>query len=135
MRLNYSKWGWMAIVPILIGTPVFAAVRDAHKPIKTAGHKTFHAQAGTASYYGPAHQGKRTASGTTFDQKELTAAHPWLPFGTRIRVTAQGSGKSVVVVITDRLHSKTRIVDLSLAAARQLGMVRQGIAKVSLTPA
>ncbi len=134
MRLNYSKLAWIAIVPLLVAMPVLGAQQDPNKPPRPAVHKQFQGQTGTASYYGPAHQGKRTASGRRFDQKELTAAHPWLPFGTKIRVTAQGTGKSVVVVITDRLHSKTRVVDLSLAAAKQLGMVRQGIARVSLAP-
>lgn len=92
-------------------------------------------ESGTASYYGPAHHGHRTASGTRFDQKALTAAHPWLPFGTRVRVTLEGSHRSVIVVVTDRLYSRTRVLDLSMAAARQLGMIRQGIAAVSLTPA
>ena len=93
------------------------------------------AESGTASYYGKAHHGKRTAAGGRFDQKALTAAHPWLPFGTRVRVTLDGTDRSVIVTITDRLYSHTRIVDLSLAAARQLGMIRQGIALVSLSPA
>jgi His/Glu/Gln/Arg/opine family amino acid ABC transporter permease subunit len=93
------------------------------------------AQTGTASYYGKAHQGKRTADGSRFDQKALTAAHATLPFGTRIRVTLAGTDRSVVVVITDRLHSRTRILDLSKAAASQLGMIQQGIARVSLSPA
>lgn len=92
-------------------------------------------ESGLASYYGSAHQGRRTAAGTRFDQKELTAAHPWLPFGTRVRVTLEGTGRSVIVVITDRLYSSRRIVDLSLAAAQTLGMIRQGVATVSLTPA
>ncbi|HQT76898.1 MAG: hypothetical protein B7Z80_18480 [Rhodospirillales bacterium 20-64-7] len=91
-------------------------------------------QTGVASYYGPAHQGRPTASGRRFDQQELTAAHPWLPFGTRVKVTRADTGKSVIVVITDRLPSNTRIVDLSLAAARELGMIRRGLAEVTLTP-
>jgi rare lipoprotein A len=89
---------------------------------------------GTASYYGPRHQGHRTASGAPFEQTELTAAHPWLPFGTRVRVTV-ASGRSIVVTITDRLPARRRVIDLSLAAARLLGIVSQGIAHVSLTPA
>jgi rare lipoprotein A len=88
-----------------------------------------------ASYYGSAHQGKRTAAGGRFDQNELTAAHPWLPFGSKVRVTLRGTDNSVVVTINDRLYSARRVVDLSMAAARSLGMVRQGIARVSLSPA
>jgi rare lipoprotein A len=91
-------------------------------------------ETGTASYYGKAHQGLRTASGQRFDDKQLTAAHHWLPFGTKVRVTLLHTGHSVVVEITDRLYAKRRIVDLSLAAARALGMVHQGVAVVELTP-
>jgi rare lipoprotein A len=91
-------------------------------------------QTGTASYYGRAHQGRRTASGGRFDENELTAAHPWLPFGSKVRVTLQGTGHSVVVTITDRLYSARRVIDLSMAAARLLGMVRQGVGTVSLSP-
>jgi rare lipoprotein A len=90
-------------------------------------------QTGVASYYGKAHHGKRTASGARFNQNAMTAAHPWLPFGTKLRVTHVASGRSVIVVVNDRLPSKTRVLDLSLGAARQLGMIRQGIAKVEIT--
>lgn len=96
-------------------------------------HATWVAQKGIASYYGRRHQGHRTASGTSFDKNALTAAHPWLPFGTKVRVTAD-NGRSVVVTITDRLPSARRVIDLSLAAARVLGIVSRGLAQVSLTP-
>jgi len=94
----------------------------------------FQGQQGTASFYGRAHQGKRTASGTRFDPNEMTAAHPWLPFGTRVLVTVEGTGRAVVVTITDRLHSARRIIDLSREAARQLGIISQGLAYVVLAP-
>ncbi len=90
-------------------------------------------QNGKASYYGKAHHGKRTASGARFDQNAMTAAHPWLPFGTRIRVTHAATGRSVVVVINDRLPSKRRVLDLSLGAAQALGIIRQGVATVEIT--
>lgn len=90
-------------------------------------------QTGVASYYGKAHHGKRTASGVRFDQNAMTAAHPWLPFGTRIRVTHVASGRSVIVVVNDRLPSKRRIIDLSVGAARELGMISQGVAEVVIT--
>lgn len=91
-------------------------------------------QTGTASYYGKPHHGRRTASGVRFDQMAMTAAHPWLPFGTRVRVTVEGTDRSVVVVINDRLPSRTRVMDLSLGAAQQLGIIRQGLARVSIVP-
>jgi rare lipoprotein A len=91
-------------------------------------------ETGKASYYGPRYHGRRSASGARFDQMALTAAHPWLPFGTKVRVMLAGTGRSVVVTITDRIYSSRRIVDLSVAAARELGMIRRGVAEVVLTP-
>ena len=92
-------------------------------------------QQGVASYYGPKQNGRRTADGSRFNQQEMTAAHPWLPFGTRIRVTLLDTGRSVIVTITDRLPSRRRVVDLSVAAARELGIIRRGVAMVALAPA
>ncbi len=91
-------------------------------------------ETGVASYYSSKYHGRRSSDGSTFDQTKLTAAHPWLPFGTQVRVTLAGTGRSVVVVITDRLNSSRRVVDLSLAAAQYLGMIRQGLATVSVSP-
>ena len=92
-------------------------------------------QQGVASYYGPKQNGRRAADGSIFNQEEMTAAHPWLPFGSRIRVTLLDTGRSVIVTITDRLPSRRRVVDLSVAAARELGMIRRGVAMVALGPA
>jgi len=90
-------------------------------------------QVGIASYYAHAHHGHRTASGERFDMGAMTAAHPSLPFGTRVRVTHLGNGRRVVVRINDRgPFRKGRIIDLSLAAARELGMVGAGTARVRL---
>lgn len=89
-------------------------------------------ETGIASYYGQTHQGRRMAGGGTFDSKALTAAHPSLPFGTRVRVIAAATGREVMVTITDRLPSARRIIDLSLSAARQLGIVHMGTAEVTL---
>ena len=78
---------------------------------------------GTASYYGRAHHGKRTASGERFDQNDLTAAHKTLPFGTRVLVHSPRTGKQVVVRINDRgPFVRGRVIDLSKAAARMLGL-------------
>lgn len=86
-----------------------------------------HAQCGTASWYGPGFHGKKTASGATFNANAMTAAHRTLPFGSKIRVTKQGTGKFVVVIINDRgpFH-KGRIIDLSKAAARAIGITGTG---------
>lgn len=95
---------------------------------------SFRAYEGIASYYGPRHNGHRTASGGRFDQNQMTGAHAWLPFGTRVLVTAIGTGRSVVVTITDRMAARRRVIDLSAGAARRLGILGQGIALVSLNP-
>ncbi|WP_447752940.1 septal ring lytic transglycosylase RlpA family protein [Pseudomonas nicosulfuronedens] len=88
---------------------------------------------GTASYYGKAHHGKRTASGERFNQNALTAAHRTLAFGTRVRVTNLNNGRSVVVRINDRgPFSRGRVIDVSKAAAEQLNMLRSGTAPVRL---
>ncbi|ATR81919.1 septal ring lytic transglycosylase RlpA family protein [Pseudomonas sp. FFUP_PS_473] len=88
-------------------------------------------ESGTASYYGARHHGKRTASGEPFNQRALTAAHRSLPFGTQVRVTNLNNQRSVVVRINDRgPHTRGRLIDLSRAAAEQLGMIRSGTARV-----
>jgi len=93
----------------------------------------FFSQSGTASFYGAAHEGKTTASGEKFDPNAFTAAHPTLAFGTVVRVTNLSNGKMVKVAINDRGPvTKGRIIDLSSAAARVLGMEDSGIAKVRL---
>jgi rare lipoprotein A len=90
-------------------------------------------QVGTASYYGRWHHGRLTASGERFDLTGLTAAHRTLPFGTVARVTDVSSGRSVTVRITDRgPFLRGRVIDLSFAAAQQLGMVEAGLAKVRI---
>ncbi len=86
---------------------------------------------GLASFYGSSFQGRRMASGARYDERAMTCAHRWLPFGTVVRVTDLRSGRSVEVVVTDRgPHVQGRVVDLSLAAAESLGIVEQGVARV-----
>lgn len=88
-------------------------------------------QTGLASFYGHAHDGKTTANGESFDHEGFTAAHRTLPFGTRVRVTNLENGRTVTVTITDRgPYVRDRIVDISLAAARALGMQNKGVARV-----
>jgi rare lipoprotein A len=85
---------------------------------------------GVASFYT---EGQQTASGEKFDTHDLTAAHPTLPFGTRLRVTNVTTGRSVTVRVNDRGPSVPgRVVDVSYSAADALGMVGRGIAKVKL---
>ena len=84
-----------------------------------------------ASWYGPGFHGRRTASGQVFDQKQLTAAHKTLPFGTRLRVTNLRNGRSVLVIVTDRgPYVRNRELDVSRGAARRLGLIQPGTAPV-----
>ena len=88
---------------------------------------------GKVSWYGKRFHGRRTASGEKFDMYALTAAHPSLPFGTRLRVRHLESGREVVVRINDRgPHVGGRILDLSQAAAQALGMIHAGESQVAL---
>jgi rare lipoprotein A len=86
-------------------------------------------QHGVASWYGPGFHGRRTASGERFDTNSLTAAHRTLPFGTRVTVVNESTGRSVVVRINDRgPYAHGRVIDLSKAAARAIGV--DGTARV-----
>jgi rare lipoprotein A len=88
---------------------------------------------GIASWYGDHFDGRKTASGETFSQDEMTACHPTLPFGTEVRVVNLRNHKSVVVRITDRAELvKGRVIDLSHAAADRLNMTKAGVARVSI---
>jgi rare lipoprotein A len=90
-------------------------------------------ETGIASWYGAPYHGRRSASGETYDQENLTAAHRTLPFGTKVRVRRLDRDASVVVRINDRgPFVKSRVIDLSHAAAVQLGITGGGVAPVTL---
>ena len=90
-------------------------------------------ESGFASWYGPGFQGRRTANGERYDMYGLTAAHPTLPFGTRLEVRNVRTGKTVRVRVNDRgPFKKSRILDLSLAAARAVGVYGPGTAYVEI---
>jgi rare lipoprotein A len=89
--------------------------------------------AGVASYYADDFNGRRTASGEVYDMNGMTAAHRTLPFGTKVKVTNVDTGKYVIVRINDRGPFKDdRVIDLSLGAAKQLGLISMGTARVIL---
>lgn len=86
---------------------------------------------GVASWYGKPYHGRRTASGEVYNMNQLTAAHPTLPFGTRVTVTNLENGRTVVLTINDRgPFGENRIIDVSRKAAGQLGFLTQGLARV-----
>ncbi len=90
---------------------------------------------GIASYYARRYNGRRTNSGTRYNPEKLTAAHPDLPLGTKVKVLNLSNGKEVVVTVNDRCRKrKTPFIDLSRSAARKLGFLGKGIARVKIIP-
>jgi rare lipoprotein A (peptidoglycan hydrolase) len=95
--------------------------------------QTLSKMSGVASYYADKFHGRRTSSGEVYDKDGYTCAHRKLPFGTRIRVTNKRNDKSVIVKVTDRGPFSSRLsIDLSRAAATDIGLIDTGIAKVDM---
>ena len=110
----------VALALTVAGAPAFAAGKPASR-----------AFSGIAAYYDTNYHG-RTAAGVPYDPGKLTAAHRTLPFGTRLKVTDRKTGRSVEVVVNDRgPFTRGRVLDLSLAAAKQLRMLGRGLAHVT----
>ena len=117
-----QNWCRTSVV-FLLALPVLAQAGDSRSEIGS----------GMASYYGSEFAGSRTANGERFDPGAMTAAHRTLAFHSRVAVTNLANGKEVVVRINDRgPWGKGRIIDISHAAAKQIGMHRSGTAKVKL---
>lgn len=117
----------------LIRTICLAAIMASSAANSAFAHET-ETQEGVASFYSDRFQGATTASGEPFDQQALTAAHPSLPFGTKVLVTRPDTGQEVEVLINDRgPFIQGRIIDLSKRAAAKLGMIRRGTAPVMVT--
>ena len=102
-------------------------------PERAPSQSESHIGEGEASYYGSELAGNPTASGEAFDPQKLTAAHRTLPLGSEVRVTNPRNAKSVIVRINDRgpFHGN-RVIDLSTAAARTIGLIRSGTGRVRL---
>ena len=102
-------------------------------PEATHAQEAGYSEEGVVSYYAEKFHGRRTASGQRFDKNAMTAAHRTLPFGTKLEVTNLATGKSVMVVVNDRgPYAKDRILDLSPAAARKLGLLGKGTIRASI---
>lgn len=119
------------ILPLWLAACAIPASRVQLPPSpRSQSHAT---QTGIASWYGPGFHGKPTASGTIYDQYEMTAAHQTLPLGTRVMVTNLEKGSSTEVTVNDRgPFAKGRIIDLSYAAGKALGMIEPGTILVRL---
>jgi rare lipoprotein A len=135
-----TPFGLMAVPPETTSLPVPAPVPAATPKVLPRLEKVINpvTQAvrlshGLASWYGHALDRHHTASGEIFDSEKLTAASNLLPMGTRVKVTNLKTGLSVIVKINDRgILSAGRVIDLSKAAAEQIGLLRMGVAPVSL---
>lgn len=104
------------------------------KNVKKTESKKVYKAVGGASFYGKKFHGKKTASGQKFNMHAMTAAHKTLPFNTKVKVKNLKNGKEVIVTIIDRgPSSKGRIIDVSYAAAKKLGMINAGVIKVEVT--
>ena len=113
-----------------INTKPYTVAGQTYYPLESA--KGF-SETGVASWYGDKFHGRKTASGERYNQRDLTAAHKTLPFGTKVRVKNTQNGKSVFVRINDRgPFTKGRIIDVSRGAAKKLGMIKSGTAKVNI---
>jgi rare lipoprotein A len=124
----FRQWLLCVALLTLIGALVISGCTS-----KDSGDQGKHKQVGEASWYGPGFQGQETANGETFDQKDLTAAHPSLPMGTTAKVTNLENGKKVEVRINDRgPFTKGRAIDLSSAAAKKLDMKKDGTTQVKI---
>ena len=120
------------LVPVRPDTEVTAPAPAIEAPAASAPQETVLGR-GSASYYAAKFNGRRTASGERFDNDDMTAAHRTLPFGSLVRVTNPANGRSVVVRVNDRgPFTRGRLIDVSRAAAEELGMVARGHADVEL---
>lgn len=121
---------WLAKAMLSISLASFCSIGLA----KSAKQDFLGDQTGIASYFSDKFHGKRTASGEPYDKTALTAAHATLPFGTVIHVVNLKNNQSVDVRINSRSHpSNRRLLDLSKQAAKELGFLQAGVAKVKMT--
>lgn len=113
-----------------------ASVISANSPAKTSANHAKGHSVGIASWYGQQHQGLKMANGKRFDRRKMTAASWYVPLGTVLKVVNLENGRSVTVTVTDRGPNfrLNRLIDLSEAAARQLGYIEKGLTPVFVSP-
>jgi rare lipoprotein A len=143
LRKPTIRWVWLLSACLCI--LVFAAhTVIADEPLKTADEPseqqlsddqdTYQNITGLAVYYGKRYQGRRTHSGAIYRHKKLTAAHPTLPIGSKIKVVNLANNRSVVVTVNDRCRKRSvEFIDLSRSAAQKLGFLGKGSAKVQMS--
>jgi rare lipoprotein A len=115
----------MFLIAPVMEAPLVANLSQPVKPIKS--------WVGNASWYGPGFNGKKTANGEHFDCEALTAAHPNLPFGSRVRIVNTRTGQFELVRINDRgPYQEGREIDVSYRVARKIGLIHSGVSQVRL---
>jgi rare lipoprotein A len=118
---------------IVLSASLVAALFLIGVDAQAAGVSAGHTQKGIASYYHNSLHGRKTASGQIYNKNKLSAAHKTLPLGTKVRVTDVKTGREIVVRINDRgPFVKGRVIDLSRSAAKELGIIQRGVAKVEV---
>lgn len=130
-RRTYRKTLWFCLLAALLSlTPIPDGAWGVEREAAAKGELAI------ATYYAQHFAGRRTASGAVYRHEKFTAAHAHLPFGTRVRVLNPANGREVTVTINDRCRPrKTPSIDLSRAAAEELGLLRRGKGKVRIFPA
>lgn len=117
----------------IVSVAVAQTAPPAPAPAPASASVTGAVETGKIAWYGKKFAGRRTASGEAFNPEAMTMAHKSLPFGTRVKVTNPKNGKSVTLRVNDRGPTQAdRVADVSLAAARKLGMVRSGVIDAEL---
>jgi rare lipoprotein A len=136
MQTKLRILGWMFVASLLWTSPMSAAIAKANANKNKALQAPKPHYVGVASWYGADRQGQKMANGKKFDRQALTAACWFYPLGTSLRVVNLSNGNAVTVTVTDRGPNLrlNRVVDLSEAAARQLGYIDQGLTKVFVLP-
>ena len=126
--MTWAAFRWlllMFLVAPAMEAPLVANLNQPIKPIKT--------WVGNASWYGPGFNGRKTANGEVFDAEALTAAHPNLPFGARVRIVNPRNGKFELVRINDRgPYQEGREIDVSYRVARKIGLISSGVSQVRI---
>ena len=128
------KKGLVAVLGALLIITCTASEAASKHPVAASKSALSAGFVGMASFYAKKFHGRFTASGQRYDNNGLTAAHGRLPFGTKLKVTNLRNKRSVIVTVNDRgaFHAYGRIIDLSRAAAKEIGMINRGTAKVKL---
>lgn len=128
LSISSAALSWPLVV--LLITPGLQAPLAAHPSTPP---KAIQAWSGMASWYGHKFDGRKTASGQIYDMFAATAAHPWLPFGSLLRLTNMKTGHSQLVRINDRgPYSNDRELDVSFVVASRLGMINRGVARLRI---